>query len=118
MAYNRLVPFNRSGIVGLETIGARVENNTLVYTFEAHPYVNTPFNGLLLVHLMSPSPAELEPTMPVYFETQGLSGSRKPVTKAGGVPLTAADITIPCYNLFFYDFRSGIVEAVSSVVNI
>lgn len=118
MAYNRLIPFNRSGIVGLESIGAKIVNGTLTYEFEAHPYVNTPFNGLLLVHLASPSPAELTDTMPVYFETQGLSGSRKPVTKAGGVPLTAADITIPCYNLFFYDFRKGVVEAISAAVNI
>lgn len=113
MAYNRLVPFNRSGIVGLETIGAKVENNTLVYEFENHQYVNTPFNGLLLIHLKSPSPAELESTMPVFFETKGLNGSRKAVTKAGGVPMTAADITIPCYSLFFYDFRTGIVEAIA-----
>lgn len=115
MAYNRLVPFNRTGIVGLESIGAKVVNNTLTYEFEAHPYVNTPFNGILLIHLQSPSPAETTETMPIFFETKGMTGSRKAVTKAGGVPMTAADITIPCYNLFFYDFRTGVVEAIAGV---
>lgn len=118
MAYNRLIPFNKTGIVGLKTIGAKIVNNTLTYEFEAHPYVNTPFNGLLLINLASPSPAELTSDMPVYFETQGLTGSRKAVTKPGGVPLTAADITVPCYSLFFYDFRSGVVEAVSGVITV
>lgn len=115
---NRLVPFNRSGIVGLETIGAKIVNNTLTYEFEAHPYVNTPFNGLLLVHINATTPAETTDTMPIYFETQGMANTRKAVTKAGGVPLAAADITVPCYNLFFYDFRTGVVEAVSAVINL
>lgn len=115
--YNRMIPFNRQGVFGLESIGAKVENNALIYEFEAHPFVNTPFNGLLLIHLKSPSPAETTATMPVYFESRGLNGSRKPVTKAGGIPLTAGDITIPTYNLFFYDFTKGVVEAVSAVIN-
>lgn len=114
---NRLIPFNKTGIVGLETIGATIVNNTLTYEFESHPYVNTPYNGLLLIHLKTPSPAGLTSTMPVYFETKGITGSRKAVTKAGGIPMTAADITVPCYSLFFYDFRSGVVEAIAGVVN-
>lgn len=109
----RLIPFNRQGIFGLETINAKIVNNTLTYEFEAHPYVNTPFNGLLLVHLTSASPAETTETMPVYFETKGITNSRKQVTTAGGIPLTAKDIAIPCYKLFFYDFRTGVVEAVN-----
>lgn len=116
MATNRLVPFNRNGIVGLETIDAKIVNNTLTYVFEAHPYVNTPFNGLLLIHLNSTTPAETTGTMPIFFETRGLSGSRKAVTKAGGSPLLAEDITVPCYAEFFYDFRTGVVEAIASIV--
>lgn len=109
----RLIPFNRQGVFGLETIGAKIVNGTLTYEFEAHPYVNTPFNGLLLIHLNSTTPQETTETMPVYFETRGLSNARRPVTKEGGVPLTANDITVPCYALFFYDFRTGVVEKVN-----
>lgn len=111
----RLIPFNKTGIVGLETIDAVVSNNTLTFVFDAHPYVNTPFNGILLIHLKNTATG-ITGTMPVFFETRGLTGSRKAVTKAGGGALTAADITIPCYNLFFYDFRTGVVEAIASVV--
>lgn len=113
MAYRQMTPFNRQGVFGLESINAKVENNSLIYEFEAHPYVNTPFNGLLLIHLKSPSPGETTETMPVFFETIGMNGTRKAVTKEGGVPLTAKDITIPCYSLFFYDFRTGVVEKVN-----
>ena len=54
--------------------------------------------------------------MPIYFETQGMLGSRKPVTKAGGVPMKASDITVPCYAKFFYDFDKGVVEAEAAIV--
>lgn len=109
------IPFNKRGTYGLESIDAVVSNNTLTYMFEAHPFVNTPFNGLLLIHLVSPAPATTTGEMPIYFETRGMSGTRRPVTKAGGVPLTAADIKVPCYLLFFYDYSKGVVEAVSAV---
>ena len=100
----------------METIGAAIINGTLTYYFTAHPYVNTPFNGELLIHFNSPSPSELTPDMPIYFETQGMLGSRKPVTKAGGVPMKASDITVPCYAKFFYDFDKGVVEAEAAIV--
>lgn len=113
---NRIMtPFNKFGLYGLETINAKVDGNALVFEFAAHPYVNTPFNGLLLIHFKSTVPAATTATMPIYFETSGISGSRKPVTKAGGVPMTASDITIPSYNLFFYDFRVGVLEALAGV---
>lgn len=109
-----IIPFNRTGVIGLETIEAAVVGNALVFYFANHPFVSTPFNGVLLVHFTTPAPADATPTMPVFFETRGLSGSRKAVTKAGGGPLTAADIFVPCYSFFFYDFRKGVVEAIAA----
>lgn len=115
MAYRRILPFNRFGLFGLETIGAKVDGNALVFEFENHPYVNTPYNGLLLIHFKNPAPAAATATMPVYFETSGLAGSRRAVTKAGGVPMTAADVAVPSYNLFFYDFSTGVLEGIAGV---
>lgn len=111
----RPIPFNRTGIVGLETVGAALENGNIVFYFEAHPYVNTPFNGLLLIHLKTPAPTGITGNEPIFFETRGLLGSRKAVTKKGGDPLLASDITLPCYSLFFYDFTTGIVEAIAGL---
>lgn len=107
-----ILPFNRNGIYGLETIGASGDATALTYEFMNHPYVNSPFNGLLLVHFTATTPTGVTATTPIFFETQGLLGSRKAVNKPGGVALTAGDITSPGYYLFFYDFNKGIVEAV------
>lgn len=112
----RPIPFNRQGVYGLATTGVSATSTEVTYTFENHPYVNNPFNGLLLVRIASPIPDGTTGTLPIYFETTGALGSRKAVTKVGGVPLTAADITGVGYYLFFYDFRTGVVEAVASVV--
>lgn len=112
----RLIPFNRTGIVGLETLGVIAETGSLTFTFQNHPYVNTPFNGLLLVKLTAKPPSTITGNEAIYFETKGLLGSRKAVTKAGGTPLIASDITIPGYYMFFYDFNTGVVEAISGVV--
>lgn len=108
----RPIPFNRSGIYGLETIGAYGDATSLTYEFQNHPYVNSPFNGLLLVHFTSSTPAGVTAATPIFFETQSLLGSRKAVKKPGGADLTAGDILVPGYYLFFYDFSKGIVEAV------
>lgn len=111
-----LIPFNVGGTVGLETIGAAIINNTLTYYFTAHPYVRTPFNGELLVFFNTPAPTGLTPDMPIYFETQGMAGTRRAVTKAGGVSMKASDITVPCKAKFFYDFNTGVVEAEAAIV--
>ncbi len=108
----RPIPFNRQGIYGLETIGTYGDATNLTYEFTNHPYVNSPFNGLLLVHFTASTPSGVTATTPIFFETQGLLGSRKAVKKPGGGALTAGDITSPGYYLFFYDFSKGIVEAV------
>lgn len=113
----RLIPFNRTGIVGLETMGVSVAADSLTFTFQNHPYVNTPYNGLLLVKFTA-KPTGITGTEPIYFETQGLLGSRKAVTKQGGVPLISSDISIPGYYMFFYDFNTGVVEAVGGVGNV
>lgn len=112
----RLIPFNRTGIVGLETLSVTTTTDSLTFSFQNHPYVNTPFNGLLLVKFTAKPPSTITGDEVIYFETQGLLGSTKAVTKAGGDPLIASDISIPGYYMFFYDFRTGIVEAVGGVV--
>ena len=112
----RLVPFNKTGIVGLETKSVISETGSLTFVFQNHPYVNTPYNGLLLVKFTAKPASTITGNEAVYFETQGLLGSRKAVTKEGGVPLIASDITIPGYYMFFYDFSTGVVEAVGGVV--
>lgn len=112
----RLIPFNRTGIIGLETVSVSTTADSMTFAFQNHPYVNTPYNGLLLVKFTAKPPSTITGNEAIYFETQGLLGSRKAVTKAGGTPLIASDISIPGYYMFFYDFNTGVVEAVGGVV--
>lgn len=111
----RPVPFNRGGIFGLATVGApTVTDASVTFNFEEHPYVNAPYNGDVNIRITSPIPTGTTGTLPVFFKT----GNRAPVavTKVGGAPLTAADITGTGMYKFFYDFRTGTVEAYVSVV--
>lgn len=107
------IPFNRFGIYGLETIDAVVTNNTLTFVFTNHPYLNVPYNDLILIHFTKPAPATATGEMPVYFETQGVPSSRKAVMNDGEVPLLAKDITVPCLKQFYYNFRTGVVQIVN-----
>lgn len=111
MAYP--IPFNRFGIYGLETIDAVVKNNTLTFIFANHPYLNVPYNDLILIHFTKSAPSTATGEMPIFFETQGASSSRKGVMNDGGVPLLAKDINVPCLKQFYYNFRTGVVQIVN-----
>lgn len=111
----RPVPFNRNGVFGLSTVGTPTVTTTEVtFNFEDHPFVNSPYNGDVIIRITSPIPDGTTGTLPVFFK----SGNRtaRAVTKVGGVPLTAADITGIGVYRFFYDFNLGVVEAYASIV--
>lgn len=109
-----IIPFNRRGIFGISTVGTPAVTTTAVtFNFESHPYVNAPYNGILLVRITTAIPTGTTGTLPVFFMT-GNNTSRA-VTKVGGVPLTAADIPTTGYYLMFYDSNSGVLEMISAV---
>lgn len=107
-------PFNTRGIFGIETVGnPNVTTTAVTLNFEQHPFVNAPYNGLLIVKVSEAIPSGTTGTLPIVFQT---GSTTHPATKAGGVPLTAADITGTGYYLFFYDRVSHVLQALSSVV--
>lgn len=110
----RPIPFNRFGTYGIVSQGTPVVTTTEVtLNFEDHPYVNSPYNGLLLVNISTAIPTGTTGTLPVVFKTGGVA---KAATKVGGVPLTAADLPSTGYYLFFYDRGTGVFQALSSVI--
>lgn len=110
-----IIAFNRKGLFGIETVGTpTVTADDVTFNFESHPYANVPYNGALIVRITTAIPTGTTGTLPVYFKTG--SNPRVAVTKVGGVPLTAADVPSTGYFLFFYDYRTGVVEAFSSVI--
>lgn len=110
-----IIAFNKFGIYGISNVGTPTVTATEVtLNFESHPYVRTPYNGLLLVRIATAIPTGTTGTLPVFFQTG--SNPRVAATKVGGVPLTAADLPSTGYYLFFYDSNSGIFEALSAVI--
>lgn len=108
-------PFNRTGIWGIASLGAPTVTATEVtYNFESHPFVNAPYNGLLLVNLTGAVPTGTTGTLPVVFKTG--NNAARAVTKTGGVPLTAADITGTGYYLCFYDNAANVFQALTALV--
>lgn len=110
-----IIPFNTRGIYGVESVGTPVVTATdITFKFQGHPYVNAPYNGALIVRITAAAPDGTTSTLPVYFQTG--NNPRIAATKAGGTPLTVADIPSAGYYWFFYDYRTGVLQAFNSVV--
>ena len=108
---NVIVPFNRRGTFGIQSVGTPTVTATdVTLNFEEHPFIQAPYNGMLIVEITS-GPATS--TLPVFF--QAGNGAKVAVTKGGGVPLTAADIQQTGYYLLFFDRGRGILQTFSSV---
>ena len=108
-------PFNRGGIWGIASLGApELKTGEVIFKFAAHPFVNAPYNGELIVHITAEIPSTAVGTEKVYFKTG--DEAQKAVTRAGGAPLVAADIPTTGYYKFFYDYTTGVLEAMASIV--
>lgn len=106
MAYQRPIPFNRSGIFGIRSVGTPTVTATdVTLHFDEHPFINAPYNGMLIVEITT---VPATSTLPVFF--QAGNGAKVAVTKGGGVPLTAADIQATGYYLFFFDRGTGVFQ--------
>ena len=109
---NVIVPFNRRGTYGISTVGTPTVTATdVTLHFDEHPFINAPYNGMLIVEITT-IPATS--TLPVFF--QAGNGAKVAVTKGGGVPLTAEDIQQTGYYLLFFDRGRGVLQTFNSVV--
>ena len=108
---NVIVPFNRRGTYGISTVGTPTVTATdVTLNFEEHPFIQAPYNGMLIVEITS---VPATSALPVFF--QAGNGAKVAVTKAGGVPLTAADIQQTGFYLLFFDRSRGILQTFNSV---
>ena len=109
---NVIVPFNRRGTYGISTVGTPTVTATdVTLHFDEHPFINAPYNGMLIVEITS---VPATSTLPVFFQSG--NGAKVAVTKGGGVPLTAEDIQQTGYYLLFFDRGRGVLQTFNSVV--
>ena len=108
---NVIIPFNKNGTFGIKSVGTPTVTATdVTIHFDEHPFINAPYNGMLIVEITS---VPATSALPVFF--QAGNGAKVAVTKAGGVPLTAADIQQTGYYLLFYDRGRGVLQTFNSV---
>ena len=109
---NVIFPFNRRGIFGIKTIGSETTTTNFIYKFEEHPYVQMPYNGLLIVNITSVPPSGAA-TLPIQFKT----GTDSPVsvTKGDGDPLLGADISETGYYILFFDRNQNVLQVINSI---
>lgn len=107
-----VIPFNKNGTFGISSVGTPTVTSTdVTLHFDEHPFINAPYNGMLIVEITT---VPATSTLPVFF--QAGNGAKVAVTKGGGVPLTAADIQQTGFYLLFYDRSRDILQTFNSVV--
>lgn len=111
---NIIIPFNRKGVFGIRSIGTPTVTATdLTFHFEEHPYVQMPYNGILIVNITTGAPVG-GTAVPVFFQTG--NGAKVAVTKEGGTPLLSTDVEASGYYLLFFDRGTGVLQTFNSVV--
>lgn len=99
--------YTQRQIARIEATGVTTSNGRVVYTFRSHPYVNTPYNGLVIVRLLAvPTGATTEP---IVFNTNGQTQN---LVKVGGANAVATDIAGEGIYLIYYDSSRGVIQLV------
>ena len=90
---------NRHGSAAIGSTGVNVNADNVTFTFKNHAFLNANYRGTVFVNLMQSIPTGTTGTLPVLFETNGVTQA---VTKFNGAPLTVADVTgTGVYQLWF-----------------
>ena len=51
---NAIIPFNKNGTFGIQSVGTPTVTATdVTLHFDEHPFINAPYNGMLIVEITS-----------------------------------------------------------------
>ena len=90
---------NRRGSAAVGSTAVKVQTDAVVFSFRNHAFVNNSYKGTVFVNLRQAIPTGTTPTLPILFETNGVTQA---VTKIGGSALTVADVAgTGVYQLWF-----------------
>lgn len=101
--------FLQNSIARIESTSVAVENGNVVYTFRNHNFVNSRYNGIVMVKLLA-LPTGTAGTEPVVFNS---GNGNAEVTNFGGTALTASDILGSGVHLFYYDSDSRTLQFIA-----
>lgn len=90
---------NRNGSAAIASQGVAVNADAVVFSFRNHAFVSSNYRGTVFVKLAQAIPTGTTTTLPILFETNGVTQA---VTKFNGAPLTVADVAgTGVYQLWF-----------------
>ena len=100
---------NRRGIPVIKTTGVTVNAADVVFSFQNHAFANSWYRGIVLVELSQAIPAGTTGTLPVLFETNGVT---KNVTTYNGANVTVSDIPGTGVFQLFYDKQTDTLQLI------
>ena len=112
MASTVLKTVNERGIPSLSVVGIESDGTNTTFSFEPHRFVRNNFSGFFVIRISQTVTSSDEP---VFFTTQGLTGTTTPVTTPDGAQATVAAFTstaAPTFHLMFYDRESNKLQLI------
>ena len=104
---------NRNGSAAIASTGVVVNTENVVFSFRNHAFVNANYRGTIFVNLMQAIPAGTTGTLPILFETNGVTQA---VTKFDGAALTVADVPGTGVYQFWFERDTNTLQLMTGIV--
>lgn len=104
---------NRNGSAAVASQGVTVNTDNVVFSFRNHAFVSVNYRGTVFVNLRQSIPTGTTGTLPVLFETNGVTQA---VTKFNGAALTVADIAGTGVYQFWFERDTNTLQLMSGIV--
>lgn len=104
---------NRRGSAAVGSTGVTVRTDAVVFSFRNHAFVNANYRGTVFVNLRQEIPTGTTGTLPILFETNGVTQA---VTKFGGAALTVADIAGTGVYQLWFERDSDTLQVMTGIV--
>ena len=95
-------------------VDVKVKVGEDTFDFNNHTNIGNPYRGLLIINLAQAIPSGSTSTLPIVFTSEG--GNVQPLTKIGGVAVTAADITDSGIYIAWFDHSTSTLQLLTGVV--
>lgn len=111
MIPNPFTYVNRRGIADVVSTAVRVTADNVVFSFPNHAFLTAWYKGMVLVHLNQAIPTGTTGTLPVLFETNGVT---QPLTTYNGDAVTAANITGTGVYICYFDRQTNTLQLINN----
>lgn len=112
MAINPFTWVNRRGSAAIQSTGVIVGADSVVYSFPNHAFLSNWYRGTIFVNLAQAIPAGTTATLPVVFETNGVTQT---VTRYGGGTITVADLQGAGVYMMWFDKTTNTLQIMTGV---